>query len=56
MSDSVPDKIVSDYKTGRMSYSEAIRGFKKSTSMKQLYIGSNEICQLLNPIYEKEVK
>lgn len=56
MSDSIPDKIVSDYKTGRISYSEAVMGFRKSTSMKQLYIGSNEICEMLNPIYEKEVK
>lgn len=56
MSDSVPDKIASDYETGRISYSEAVKMFMKSTSMKQLYIGNNSICESLTPIYEKEVK
>ena len=56
MSDSVPDKIASDYESGRISYSEAVSLFRKSTSMKQLYIGNNSICEMLVPIYEKEVK
>ena len=56
MSDSIPDKTATDYLMGVISYAEAIQQFKKSTSMKQLYIGNSEICRNLEPIYEKEVK
>lgn len=56
MSDSLPDKIASDYEEGLISYDEAVKAFQKSTSMKQLCITNQLICSGLQPIIEKEVR
>lgn len=56
MSDSLPDKIATDYEEGLISYDEAIKAFQKSTSMKQLCVKNQLICSGLQPIIEKEVR
>ena len=47
MSDNFPDQIVYQYKDGELSYEEAIGKLQKPNSMKQLYIGNQEICDML---------
>lgn len=47
MSDNFPDQVVYDYTDGLITYDEAIERLQKSNSMKQLYIGRQEICDLL---------
>lgn len=47
MSDSLPDKVVLDYKNGEISYADAIKALQKPNSMKQLYIGNQSICDML---------
>lgn len=47
MSDSLPAKIVIDYKNNNISKSNAINMLMKGTSMKQLYIGNQDICNQL---------
>lgn len=54
MSDNRPDQIVQDYQNGKIAYAAAIEKFKKSNSMRQLYIGNQAICDMLKleQIYE----
>lgn len=47
MSDSIPPEIILSYKNGEISYEEAIKKLQKPNSMKQLYIGNQEICNML---------
>lgn len=47
MSDSLPVNILLDYKNKIISYEDAISKLQKSNSMKQLYIGCQEICDKL---------
>lgn len=47
MSDSLPIKLLIDYKNGIISYEEVILQLQKPNSMKQLYIGKQEICDRL---------
>ena len=47
MSDSLPVKLLLDYKNGNISYEDAISQLQKPNSMKQLYIGRQEICDKL---------
>mgnify|MGYP002624129494 CR=1 FL=1 len=47
MSDNLPDQIVYDYSEGLVTYDEAIEKLQKPNSMKQLYIGTQEICDML---------
>lgn len=47
MSDSLPIKLLLDYKNGVISYEDAISQLQKPNSMKQLYIGKQEICDRL---------
>ncbi len=47
MSDSFPIKLLLDYKNGIISYEDAIFQLQKPNSMKQLYIGKQEICNKL---------
>lgn len=47
MSDSFPDQVINQYKNGDITYEEALDLLKKPNSMKQLYIGSQEICEKL---------
>ena len=47
MSDSLPTQIIIDYKNNDISKSEAINRLKKGTSLKQLYIGNQNICNTL---------
>lgn len=47
MSDNLPDKIVYDYQEGLITYDEAIEKLQKPNSMKQLYIGKQSICDML---------
>ena len=47
MSDNLPDQIVYDYSEGLITYDEAIEKLQKPNSMKQLYIGTQEICDEL---------
>lgn len=47
MSDSLPIKLLIDYKNGIISYDEVISQLQKPNSMKQLYIGNQEICDKL---------
>lgn len=47
MSDSVPVQLILDYKNGNITYPEAILQMQKPNSMKQLYIGNQEICNML---------
>ncbi len=58
MSDSIPDQVIWDYKNGLISYEGAIEKFKKSNSMKQLFLSSQTLCDMLmiNKIYFKEEK
>ena len=58
MSDSIPEQVIWDYKNGIISYEEAIEKFKKSNSMKQLFLSNQKLCNMLiiNNIYYKEAK
>ena len=47
MSDSVPPEIIMAYLNKEISYQQAIESLQKSQSMKQLYIGNQEICDML---------
>lgn len=47
MSDSLPVQIVLDYKNGEISYEDAIAQLQKPNSLKQLYLGKQEICDKL---------
>ena len=47
MSDNLPDQIVYDYTEGLITYDEAIVKLQKPNSMKQLYISTQEICDML---------
>lgn len=47
MSDNFPDQIVYDYLNGRLTYEEAIEKMQKPNSMKQLYVGNQRICDML---------
>ena len=48
MSHSIPAKIVSDVKAANISFDEAVVKMQKQSSMKQLYIGNQDICDRLN--------
>lgn len=58
MSDNLPGQIILDYKNGKISYDKAIELLQKPNSMKQLYIGNQEICDMLTicKIEKKEEK
>ena len=47
MSDSIPDKVMLDFVNGELTYDQTIGKLMKSNSMKQLYIGSQLICEML---------
>lgn len=47
MSDSLPIEIVAAYSRGLMSREEAVQKLKKPNSMKQLYLGTQELCAKL---------
>lgn len=47
MSDSVPPEVLLAYKNNELSYEDAILKLQKPHSMKQLYIGNQEICDKL---------
>ena len=47
MSDNLPDQIVYDYTEGLITYDEAIVKLQKPNSMKQLYISTQEISDML---------
>ena len=56
MSDNFPDQIMYDFQSGNLSYEDAILKLQKPNSMKQLYIGSQRICDKLvlrNVLYER---
>lgn len=44
MSDSVPTKLLLDYRSGEIKKEEVLTGLKKSTSMKQLSIHNQALC------------
>lgn len=48
MSDSFPDKVIIDYKNKEITYEEAINLLQKPNSMKQLFIGNQEVCDMLS--------
>ena len=50
MSDNFPNQIVYQYMDGEISYEEAISKLQKPNSMKQLYIGNQEICDMLEVV------
>ena len=56
MSDSFPDKVILDYKNSVISRESALKLLQKPNSMRQLYIGNQEICDLLKitDILERE--
>lgn len=47
MSDSVPTITMSEYKMGRISKLEAVETLKKPTSMKQLSLHNQDLCDIL---------
>lgn len=47
MSDNIPAKIVADVRSSTISFEDAIAKMQKPSSMKQLYIGNQEICDML---------
>ena len=47
MSDSVPTKIIMDYEMGKISKEQALEKLKTPTSMKQLSLHSQELCDRL---------
>ena len=47
MSDNKPFEIIEKYKKKIISYENAINEFKKTNSMRQLYIGNQNICDML---------
>jgi hypothetical protein len=47
MSDSVPPEIIIAYMNKEITYEKAIELLKKPQSMRQLYIGNQEICNKL---------
>ncbi|WP_077368418.1 DUF3990 domain-containing protein [Anaerosalibacter sp. Marseille-P3206] len=58
MSDSIPIKIITEYKMGIISKEEAIEKLKKQTSMKQLSLHSQELCDILKlkEVYVLDIK
>lgn len=47
MSDSIPDQVMIDFLNNELTYERAIEKLMKPNSMKQLYIGSQAICEML---------
>lgn len=47
MSDNKPFEIIQKYNNKTISYETAINQFKKTNSMRQLYIGNQDICNML---------
>ena len=47
MSDNFPDRIINDLKNGFITEDEALRRIQKPNSMKQLYLGSQDLCDML---------
>lgn len=47
MSDNRPDEVVLSYKDGSISYEEAIEKLQKPNSMKQLFVGNQSLCDML---------
>lgn len=56
MSDSFPVQLILDYKNGKITYQEALLQMQKPNSMKQLYIGNQEICDMMKITTISEVK
>lgn len=56
MSDSFPVKLLLDYKNGITTYEETISLLQKPNSMKQLFVGKQEICDKLIITSISEVK
>ena len=54
MSDSIPTKLLLDYKSGDISKDEVLEGLKKETSMKQLSLHNQSLCDsiVLTRAYE----
>ena len=50
MSDNRPDKVVLSYKDGSISYEEAVEQLQKPNSMKQLFIGNQLLCNMLQMV------
>lgn len=48
MTDSYPTKVVAEYRMGKISREEAVEAFKKGTSMKQLSLHDQAICDRLH--------
>lgn len=58
MSDNNPLEIIEKYKKESITYNYAIEQLKKTNSMRQLYIGNQNICNMLkiqNIIKEERV-
>ena len=47
MSDSIPPEVLLAYQNNEITYAEAICKLQKPQSMKQLFIGNQEICNML---------
>lgn len=47
MSDSVPPEVIMSYLNGEISYTDAISILQKPQSMHQLFIGNQQICDML---------
>ena len=56
MSDSLPIQIVNDYKNHKISYEDALILLQKPNSMKQLFIGNQEICGMLKYVKTTVIK
>lgn len=50
MSDNRPDEVVLSYKDGSISYEEAIEKLQKPNSMKQLFVGNQSLCDMLQVV------
>ena len=57
MSDSNPTALLLNYRIGEINKNEVLQGFKKSTSMKQLSLHNQELCDMitLTEAYEYDV-
>lgn len=47
MSDSVPTKVIMEYKLGQKSKEEVLESLKKSTSMKQISLHNQKLCDII---------
>lgn len=47
MSDSVPTQMVLEYKMGIKTKQEVLASFKKATSMKQISLHNQELCDII---------